>query len=70
MAKKFYPRLLEVTVTQLEPTRWEWRVCERDRLLMMGLETSRETAQLEGDNALFHLLSVDSDTSHPKRPKG
>jgi hypothetical protein len=67
MAKKSYPRLLDVTVTQLEPTRWEWRVCERDTLLMTGLETSRETAQLKGDNALFHLLSVDST---PKRPKG
>jgi hypothetical protein len=70
MAKKYYPRLFEVTVTQLEPTPWEWRVCERDTLLMRGLETSRETAQLEGDNALFHLLSVGSDKSHPKHPKG
>jgi hypothetical protein len=66
MAKKFYPRLLEVTVTQLAPTRWEWRVCERDTLLMRGLETSRETAQIEGDNALFHLLSVGSDNKKSK----
>jgi hypothetical protein len=66
MAKKFYPRLLEVTVTQLAPTRWEWRVCERDTLLMTGLETSRETAQIEGDNALFHLLSVGSDNKKSK----
>jgi hypothetical protein len=66
MAKKFYPRLLEVTVTQLAPTRWEWRVCERDTLLMTGFETSRETAQIEGDNALFHLLSVGSDNKKSK----
>jgi hypothetical protein len=66
MAKKSHPRLLEVTVTQLAPTRWEWRVCERDTLLMTGLETSRETAQIEGDNALFRLLSVGSDNKKSK----
>jgi hypothetical protein len=57
MAKKSRPRLLEVTVIPLDPTRWEWRVCEGDTPLMIGLETSRETAQIEGDNALFRLLS-------------
>jgi hypothetical protein len=45
----------------LEPMRWEWRVCEGDTLLMTGFETSRETAQTEGDRALFHLLSVGID---------
>jgi hypothetical protein len=61
MAKKSRPRLLEVTVIALEPTRWEWRVCEGDTLLMTGLETSRETAQTEGDRALFRLLSAGLD---------
>ena len=68
MAKKSHPRLLEVTVTSLEPTRWEWRVYEGDTPLMTGFEGSRETAQIEGDSALFRLLSVDLDKSHPKRP--
>ena len=66
MAKKSHPRLLEVTVFPLEPTRWEWRVYEGDTPLMTGFETSRETAQIEGDSALFRLLSVGS---HPKRPR-
>ena len=59
MAKKSDPRLLEVTVIPLEPTRWEWRVYEGDTPLMTGFETSRETAQIEGDSALFRLLSAD-----------
>jgi hypothetical protein len=61
MAKKSDPRLLEVTVTPLEPARWEWRVYEGDTPLMTGFETSRETAQIEGDRALFRLLSVGLD---------
>jgi hypothetical protein len=62
MAKKSNPRLLlEVTVIPLEPTRWEWRVYEGDTPLMVGFETSRETAQIEGDGALFRLLSVGLD---------
>ena len=58
MAKKSHPRLLEVTVNPLDPARWEWRVYEGDTPLMAGFETSRETAQIEGDGALFRLLSV------------
>jgi hypothetical protein len=61
MAKKSHPRLLEVTVIQLEPTRWEWRVYEGDTPLMTGFETSRETAQIEGDGALLRLLSAGLD---------
>jgi hypothetical protein len=60
MVKKFYPRLLEVTVTQLAPTRWEWRVCERDTLLMTGLETSRETATILLMVKTAHLGFVNS----------
>ena len=58
MAKKSNARLLGVTVIALEPTLWEWRVYEGDTPLMTGFETSRETAQIEGDSALFRLLSV------------
>ena len=61
MAKKSDPRLLEVTVIPLEPTRWEWRVYEGDTPLMTGFETSRETAQIEGDSALFRLLTAGLD---------
>lgn len=68
MAKKSHPRLLEVAVTLLGPTRWEWRVYEGDTPLMTGFEASRETAQIQGDGALFRLLSVGLDYS-PKRPK-
>jgi hypothetical protein len=46
-------RLLEVKVTAIRPDYWEWKVCERDRALVVGYATSRETAQIDGDNALF-----------------
>ena len=61
MAKKSHPRLLEVKVIPLDLTRWEWRVYEGDTPLMVGFETSRETAQIEGDRALFRLLSAGLD---------
>ena len=57
MAKSYF-RMLDVAVISLEPTRWEWRVCEGDMLLMIGFETSRETAQIVADGALFRLLST------------
>lgn len=57
MAKSFRPRLLEVRVIPLKPDRWEWQVCEDETMVMIGFETSREAAQIEGDNALFKLLS-------------
>ena len=62
MAKKSNARLLlDVTVIALEPTLWEWRVYDGDTPLMTGFESSRETAQIAGDSALFRLLSVGLD---------
>jgi hypothetical protein len=58
MAKSFRPRLLEVSVIHLKPDRWEWQVCEGETMVMIGFEASREAAQIEGDNALFKLLSA------------
>jgi hypothetical protein len=49
-------RLLEVKLTALKPGRWQWQVCESEKPLMSGYEASRETAQIEGDSALFLLL--------------
>ena len=63
MAKKpHHPRLLEVAVIELKPTLWEWRVYEGDTPLKAGFATSRETAQIDGDSALFRLLSAGSKT--------
>jgi hypothetical protein len=59
MAKKpHHPRLLEVAVFELMPTVWEWRVYEGDTPVMAGFASSRETAQIAGDSALFRLLSA------------
>jgi hypothetical protein len=49
-------RMLQVTLIALLPQKWEWQVKEGDVLLMSGYETSRETAQIEGNSALFYLL--------------
>jgi hypothetical protein len=56
MAKFLRTRLLEVKVQALLPEKWEWQVCQSGELLMSGYETSRETAQIEGNSALFYLL--------------
>ncbi len=56
MANSPRSRLLEVKLTALDPTRWEWQVCAGDALVMSGYATSRETAQVEGNSALFLLL--------------
>jgi hypothetical protein len=56
MAKNSRLRLLEVRVIPLKSNQWEWRVCDGDTPIMTGYESSRETAQIEGDSALFLLL--------------
>ena len=57
MAQTFRARLLEVTVTAQRPTLWKWEISEQGMEIMSGCETSRETAQTQGDSALFMLLS-------------
>ena len=48
--------MVEVKLIALHPEKWEWQVCEGDTMVMSGHETSRETAQIEGNGALFYLL--------------
>jgi hypothetical protein len=49
-------RLLEVKVISIRPDYWEWQVCDSDRALVVGYATRRETAQIDGDSALFIAL--------------
>jgi len=58
MAKHPHLRLLEVTVAAQEPALWKWHVSESDVELVHGYATTRETAQIDGDNALFMMLSI------------
>jgi hypothetical protein len=51
-------RLLEVSVTPLEPTLWKWHISESDVEVAHGYAASRETAQIDGDTALFAMLSI------------
>ena len=57
MAQPYRARLLEVAVTAQQPTLWKWAISEHGLEIMHGFETSRETAQIQGDDALFMLLS-------------
>jgi hypothetical protein len=58
MAKPYQARLLDVEVTAHKPALWKWSVSQSDREVAHGYATSRETAQIDGDSALFMLLSV------------
>jgi hypothetical protein len=58
MAKLRRIRLLEVRVVPVKPNDWEWQVCEGETPIAIGFATSRESAQIEGDTALFKLLSA------------
>ena len=60
MAKQSVVRLLDVAVAPSTPTLWRWRVSEGDVEVAHGTEKTRETAQIEGDDALFRLLSIGS----------
>jgi hypothetical protein len=66
--KRSRVRLLEVTVTPEKPTLWRWHISERDLEIMRGYETSRETAQIKGDNELFKLLSESTEYDPPQTP--
>ncbi len=48
--------MLEVRLIAVLPQKWEWQVWKDDAVLMSGHEASRETAQIEGNGALFYLL--------------
>jgi len=56
--KQSREHFLEVTVTALQPTLWKWDLSEHDHGIMHGYETSRETAQITGNTALFKSLSI------------
>jgi len=58
MSKNFQIRLLSVGVTAQQPTLWKWTVSDSEREVVHGYATSRETAQIDGDTALFKLLSL------------
>jgi hypothetical protein len=60
MTDKSTVRLLDVDVMPLEPALWRWTISEKSLEVSHGYATSRETAQFNGNNALFKLLSSGS----------
>lgn len=63
MATSPSARVLDVDVTALEPMLWRWTISDNSFEVSHGYATSRETAQIEGNNALFALLSIVPRTS-------
>ncbi len=54
--------LLEVLITELSPTKWEWRVCDRyGTTIVGGFESTRQAAKYRGNRALFLLLASGCD---------
>jgi hypothetical protein len=54
--------VLEVITTERSPTKWEWRVCDRQgTIIMNGFESTRRAAKYKGNRALFHLLAFGWD---------
>jgi hypothetical protein len=54
--------VLEVLITKQSPTKWEWRVCDRQgATIMNGFESTRRAAKYRGYRALFHLLAFGWD---------
>src|SRR5260370_12847993 len=60
--------LLEVLITELSPSKWEWRVCDRyGTTIMGGFESSRPAAKYRGNRALFLLLASGCDREPYRR---
>jgi hypothetical protein len=54
--------VLEVLITKQSPTKWEWRVCDRQgATIMNGFESTRLAAKYRGYRALFQLLAFGWD---------
>ena len=58
MASQLNVRLLDLDVTALDTKIWKWTISEKGFELSHGYARSEETAQIEGDNALFALISI------------
>jgi hypothetical protein len=60
--------MFEVVIIKRSPTKWEWRVCDRNgNAIMKGWEHSRRAAKYKGDRALFLLLAAgNSDLLRPR----
>ena len=61
MADQLNVRLLDLDVSALDTKLWKWTVSEQGLELSHGYARSEETAQIEGDNALFALVSIVPD---------
>jgi hypothetical protein len=50
--------MFEVVIINRSPNRWEWLVCNTDRIpIMQGWERTRAAAKYQGERALFILLA-------------
>jgi hypothetical protein len=58
MADQLNVRLLDLDVSALDSKLWKWTISEKGLEVSYGYTNSREAAQIEGDDALFSLVSI------------
>ena len=58
MANQLNVRLLDLDVSALDTKLWRWTISEKGFELSHGYAGSEEAAQIEGDNAMFALVSI------------
>lgn len=51
-------RLLDLDVSALDSKLWKWTISEKGLEVSFGYAVSKVAAQIDGDNALFALLSI------------
>jgi hypothetical protein len=54
-------RLLDLDVSALESRLWKWTISDKGLEVLYGYAVSEQAAQIEGDNALFALISIVPD---------
>jgi hypothetical protein len=54
----YIPNMLEVVIAERSPSKWEWRVCDRNgTTIINGFESTHRAAKYKGDRALFTLFA-------------
>jgi hypothetical protein len=57
MVEKSRVRMLEVSVMENRPPRWEWRVTSNSETIANGFADGRVEANFAGHNVMFLLLA-------------
>jgi hypothetical protein len=60
--------MYEVVIINRRRSRWEWQLCDpKGRVVLGGIERSREAAKYAGERALFYILLIRPQRGSPPR---